>query len=293
MITTAKEIPHAFARALSSAAPADAWILLAPGRLRARAAAWACAGALLKTTADPSAHPDCVVFDPVDLGVEGLRVEHIAHRKDEVQSVESALRYKPIAGDFRAVLLLDADLMNPDAQGALLKTAEEPPNGTVLLLSGVNLGNFLPALRSRCRIVRLGVASEADAARHATAAGLSDSEWAVLRDTLGSEAASELSAEERGFLLERLTQWEAWRAGEDPQARWLDDLEEGSRGAELRAQLDLLFQAALASQLKADPLDPRTEFWADRLDQALQDLAANLTPSLVLAGLRRAAVAES
>lgn len=289
MITRAQQLPPAFARALAAAAPADAWILLAPGRQRARAAAWACAGALLKTSLDPAAHPDCAVFDPVDLGVEGLRVEHVAHRKEEVVSVESALRYLPVAGAHRAVLLLDADRMNADAQGALLKTAEEPPAGTVLLLSGCNLGNFLPALRSRCRVIRLGPPQPEELLRAASASGIGEEDWRLLCAAIGGESALELTPEDRSFLLERLGQLQAWRAGEDPQAAWLDETEEAGKGAELRIRLTRLLQAALASLLRADPVDPRSEFWADRLDRALQDLEANLPPNLVLSSLRRAA----
>lgn len=292
MISAAADLPAAFARVMSASAPADAWILLAPGRRRARAAAWACAAALLKTSLDPAAHPDCAVFDPEELGVDGLRVEHVAHRKEEVMSVESALRYKPIAGAFRAVLLLDADLMNPDAQGALLKTAEEPPAGTVLLLSGSNLGSFLPALRSRCRVVRLSPLAPGELARAATAAGLNEEEWELLRRSLGGEAALELTADQRAFVLERLQQWAAWRAGQDPGAAWLSEPEDAGRGAEMRALLNRWFQAALASFLTARPLEEDTQRWADRLDRALADLDANLTPGLILAELRRAAVAE-
>jgi hypothetical protein len=292
MISAAADLPLAFARVMAAAAPADAWILLAPGRRRARAAAWACAAALLKTSLDPAAHPDCSVFDPKELGVDGLRVEHVAHRKEDVPSVESALRYKPIAGAFRAVLLIDADLMNHDAQGALLKTAEEPPTGTVLLLSGSNLGSFLPALRSRCRVVRLSPPADEELARAAAAAGLGEEEWDALRTALGGEAALELSHEQRAFVLERLAQWQAWRAGEDPAAAWLSEPEDGGRGAEMRALLQRWFQAALASFLTAAPLEERTQIWADRLDCALLDLEANLTPALILAELRRAAQAE-
>jgi len=287
--TGAQALPPAFARAIAAAAPADAWILLAPGRSRARAAAWACAGALLRTSLDPAAHPDCAVFDPVELGVDGLRVEHVAHRKEDVPSVETALRYLPVAGAHRAVLLLDADRMNADAQGALLKTAEEPPAGTVLLLSGCNLGDFLPALRSRCRVIRLGQPAEEELLRAASVLGIGDEAWSLLRAAIGGEAVLELSSEDREFLLERLELLQQWRAGGDPAAAWLADPAD-AKGAELRAQLGRLLQAALACLLRADPPDARSEFWADRLDQALQDLEANLPPNLVLSSLRRAAL---
>jgi hypothetical protein len=282
-------LPRAFARALAHHALADAWLFLAPGRRRARAAAFDCAAALLGLRGDPRGHPDCALFDPQELEVDGLRVEHIAQRKEGVASVESALRYKPLAGTWRAVLLPDADLMNFDAQGALLKTAEEPPAGTVLLLSGTDLGAFLPAIRSRCRVVRLGPESRELLDRRAAAAGLSAAEAALLVGAIGAEASMDLAPEQRVFLLERLLQITRWQRGEDPDAAWLAALEDGGTVAEARARAHLLLQAALGHLLTSDPTWPPAESWVERLDRALGDLDVNLTPAWVLADLRKQA----
>lgn len=61
----------------------------------------------------------------------------------------------------RAFALLDAHLMNASCQNALLKSLEEPPENTMLLLSGSEAG-LLPTIRSRCAIVRLGAGSMAE-----------------------------------------------------------------------------------------------------------------------------------
>lgn len=55
----------------------------------------------------------------------------------------------------RAFVLLDAHLCNPPSQNALLKTIEEPPSDTLFILTGNETG-FLPTIRSRCTILRIG-----------------------------------------------------------------------------------------------------------------------------------------
>lgn len=282
--------PPAFARALAADALADAWLLLAPGRARVRAAALDCAAAML-AAGEPRGHPDCAIFDPEELGVAGLRVEHVARRKDEVASVEDALRYRPLAGARRAVVLFDADRMTADAQAALLKTAEEPPAGTVLLLTGCDLGALLPALRSRCRVLRLPPAPEVELDRRAAEAGVSGEDWTLLRNTIGAEAALELPREERESLCDRLRSLRAWLLGRDRAAEWLGEAEGAGNTAEARASLSLRLQAGLALLLREDGDLPRADRWADRIPEALADLDVNVSPGLVLADLRSEAQA--
>ena len=45
--------------------------------------------------------------------------------------------------------------MTVQAQNSLLKTLEEPPPGTVFLLTVTGVGEVLPTVRSRCRIVQM------------------------------------------------------------------------------------------------------------------------------------------
>ena len=46
--------------------------------------------------------------------------------------------------------------MNPDAQAAMLKTLEEPPAGTTIVLCADDEDRLLPTVRSRCARIRLG-----------------------------------------------------------------------------------------------------------------------------------------
>ena len=49
----------------------------------------------------------------------------------------------------------DADRMNVEAQNALLKTLEEPPPDTTLILTSANPAALLPTTRSRCQLLPL------------------------------------------------------------------------------------------------------------------------------------------
>ncbi|MDA1259048.1 MAG: hypothetical protein O3A20_00340 [Planctomycetota bacterium] len=282
------ETPTGFARALAADTLADAWLLLAPGRERCRRGALDCAAALLGVR-EARGHPDCAIFDPVELGVTGLRVEHVTRRKDEIACVEDALRYKPLAGARRAVLLFDADRMTSDAQSALLKTAEEPPTGTFLILTACDLGALLPALRSRLRALRLPPEPESSLDQRAAEAAIPDEHWSLLKNTIGAETALELLSEDRMELCARLLQLREWLHGRDPSAEWLEAPEGASNSAEARALLSRRFQAALSLLLREDADLARADRWAERLHEALADLEVNVSPGLLLSELRDAA----
>lgn len=56
-------------------------------------------------------------------------------------------------GGWRVALIHPAELMNPAAANALLKTLEEPPARVLLLLVSHQIGRLLPTVLSRCRKV--------------------------------------------------------------------------------------------------------------------------------------------
>lgn len=55
--------------------------------------------------------------------------------------------------DRRVVIFDDADRMSEEAMNALLKTLEEPPEGTLLLLVASAPQRLLPTIRSRCQMI--------------------------------------------------------------------------------------------------------------------------------------------
>jgi len=59
----------------------------------------------------------------------------------------------PALGRARVFLLRDAERMNEEAQNALLKTLEEPPGRSRLILVTSAAPRLLPTIRSRCQLV--------------------------------------------------------------------------------------------------------------------------------------------
>ena len=74
------------------------------------------------------------------------------------------LGLKPMHGTRRVAIVDDADDLNDEAANAFLKTLEEPPPGSVLILIGTSAEVQLDTVVSRCRVVRFAPLSEPDLA---------------------------------------------------------------------------------------------------------------------------------
>jgi len=78
--------------------------------------------------------------------------------------IEPAARTRVLSGDSRVgkVFIVDeAHLLGVEAQNALLKTIEEPPGGTLIVLVTPSEERLLPTIRSRCQLVPFGPLDEA------------------------------------------------------------------------------------------------------------------------------------
>ncbi|MFM8252167.1 MAG: DNA polymerase III subunit [Planctomycetota bacterium] len=64
------------------------------------------------------------------------------------------LAAKSMRGGRKIGIIDDADLLNNTCANLLLKTLEEPPPGSILILIGTSLQRQLPTIRSRCQVVR-------------------------------------------------------------------------------------------------------------------------------------------
>jgi DNA polymerase-3 subunit delta' len=89
----------------------------------------------------------------------------------------------------RVVVLYPAEALNMPASNALLKTLEEPPPGTVFLLSSNSLDRLLPTILSRCRKFALPMPSHDEALAWLKAQGVADADsW--LREQGGAPLAA-------------------------------------------------------------------------------------------------------
>ena len=81
----------------------------------------------------------------------------ITHEKPNVITIDEIreqlindVAIKPYCSHYKIYIVADAELMNPQAQNALLKTIEEPPEYAVIMLLTSNIDALLPTIRSRC-----------------------------------------------------------------------------------------------------------------------------------------------
>jgi hypothetical protein len=74
---------------------------------------------------------------------------------EEIKNMQKKLFFKPIRSRTKAVILEDAQLLTTEAQNALLKSLEEPPDNTIIILSTDSREPLLPTIISRCQIIEI------------------------------------------------------------------------------------------------------------------------------------------
>jgi len=208
-------------------------------------------------------HPDLVVVLPESEAVarkvlarEDLpRTPSRELKIEQIRGLQSALSRPPLEGRRRVVLLLGADSMNAAAQNAFLKTLEEPPPGTHLLLVAQAGDALLATTRSRCVRVPFGPLPAARlAAEIAKAKGI-EPEEARLRVALaggswgGALALDGPALENRRRILEAIEGLGRDRLA--PALRLAEELAgRGREDAELALDVIALFyrDAALAAE---------------------------------------------
>lgn len=95
-------------------------------------------------------------------------IHWITHEKPNVISVDeirvqlnSDITIKPYSRPHKVYIIDEAEKMNEQAQNAILKTIEEPPEYAVIILLVTNEKLFLPTILSRCILLNLRAVSKA------------------------------------------------------------------------------------------------------------------------------------
>ncbi len=99
---------------------------------------------------DSSTHPNLIRLFPVDKKGEAASDGLI--KIDHAREVQAALRYRVERGK-KAVIIDGADRLMPAAANALLKTLEEPPADSIIMLVSSRASELLPTIISRCHRV--------------------------------------------------------------------------------------------------------------------------------------------
>jgi DNA polymerase III subunit delta' len=104
-----------------------------------------------RTTEDGN-HPDCIEIKP----------EKNALKIDQVRDLQQNIMFAPVRGPWRIVIFVQAESMTPGAANCLLKTLEEPPEATILVLITNTVSRLLPTVTSRCQKIIFSPLTQAD-----------------------------------------------------------------------------------------------------------------------------------
>jgi len=109
-------------------------------------------------------HPDLILINPTG---ESIKIE-------QIRELERSIAFKPYEARWRVILIDGAERLTKEAANALLKTLEEPPPWTVIILVALAVEGLPPTVPSRCQRIRFSPLSDAEVKK-------------VLRDHLPAE----------------------------------------------------------------------------------------------------------
>lgn len=132
--------------------PVHAYLLVGPRGSGIETAARCFAALLIGADGDDRVlrgrHPDVAEFRPV---ATTYSVE-----RDVRAAILPAVHASPVETERKCVVLLEADRLNPESSNTLLKSIEEPPSRTIVILVAESAAEILATIRSRCQRIDFG-----------------------------------------------------------------------------------------------------------------------------------------
>ncbi len=117
-----------------------------------------CGGCKSCKQAESGNHPDIIYVThekPNTISVDEIR-----------EQVVDSMQVKPYSSKYKVYIIKDAEKMTEEAENALLKTIEEPPEYGVLILITNDPEKLLPTIRSRCITIMTKPVKEKDIRRY-------------------------------------------------------------------------------------------------------------------------------
>ncbi|TMG32072.1 MAG: AAA family ATPase [Chloroflexi bacterium] len=283
---------------------AHAYCLIGEEGIGKAAVARALAEELLLGEGQPSrleVHPDFWSDDRAEaISIDEIRFHPERGAQAHDQSLQQFLSLKPFVAPLRVALLANAERMTEAAQNCLLKTLEEPPPNTVLVLTTAYPDHLLPTCLSRCQLVAVSpvgrstlagfIASRSGTPEEAEAlAGLAhgrpgwavramlDREWVARLDRWAEELSALAFEDVDGVLTY------AARFGQGPQADMRLVVTDALRGFTAFLRDAMLLQAGLLARMPASR-QSALETWVARVpaDHARASLAAAQRTQLLI-----------
>ena len=125
---------------------------------------------------------------------------------DEIRGLEREIVLKPYEGKYKVFIIVEAELMNIEAANSFLKTLEEPPKNSLLVLIVERPKGLPPTIVSRCQIVRLMPL----ATNELTSPDMIEWKNSVLEEFSSDECTQDYAAENRDELSRKLKVLAGW-----------------------------------------------------------------------------------
>jgi DNA polymerase-3 subunit delta' len=226
--------------------------------------------------ADLEGHPDFFILRPES---KSRRVS-IA----QVRQLEHSLSRKPHRAPLKVALILEAERMclpPAEAANAFLKTLEEPPDHSLLILTSDRPEQLLPTVRSRCLTFPI-LPDQNPSPIH----GIDD----LTRLWAESSEPTALAAYRRASLLQSflLSTRDRLNTQNDPEAEEEGDENESAQSANLAGQLvrvreDIITHLIRSAWSRAESnLRPEIVREVDALEKLRLALARNIDPTLAI-----------
>jgi len=258
-------------RALASDRVAHAYAFIGPSGAGRMTTALAFAAELLGSPSRQ--HPDLhvIVPTPPESNPRGAR----AIRIDAIRELERVAALRPAAARRKVFVLDEAERMTGDTPQAFLKTLEEPPAATVIMLILPRARAVPATVLSRCQVVRFAARDDADAAP---------------ARALAREILAEVKAQGVEALFRRLDRLEREKAEALVDAYWLfcRDLLLARSGAPPSLLMDGDHAAELAREAEGWTIDQilaTIELCRQARDSLLRNVAPRLTLEVLLSRL--------
>jgi len=258
-------------RALASDRVAHAYAFIGPSGAGRMTTALAFAAELLGSPSRQ--HPDLhvIVPTPPESNPRGAR----AIRIDAIRELERVAALRPAAARRKVFVLDEAERMTGDTPQAFLKTLEEPPAATVIMLILPRARAVPATVLSRCQVVRFAPRDDADAAP---------------ARALAREILAEVKAQGVEALFRRLDRLEREKAEALVDAYWLfcRDLLLARSGAPPSLLIDGDHATELAREAEGWTIDQilaTIELCRQARDSLLRNVAPRLTLEVLLSRL--------
>jgi DNA polymerase-3 subunit delta' len=115
---------------------------------------------VLPASDDRDAHRKIIWSAHPDVGM--ARPYHRAILVDAMRDLEREANFRPYEGHARVFLIEEAEKLNEASSNAMLKTLEEPPQTSHLILLTSRPASLLPTIRSRCQTIRFSPLAPAE-----------------------------------------------------------------------------------------------------------------------------------